>query len=181
MHSMTSNNTEQDERYREVAAEFGPALVRLARAWEADADARQDLLQEIHFALWRSLAAFDGRCGLRTWVYRVAQNAATSHVLRSRRAKRKTLVSLEELEEQGGVAAVDANHPSLEQAQMLDRLYALIQTLRSAGPAGDPALPGGRGRRCDRRSDGHLAGIRGHQDPPRQGDPCRAVPQRRKP
>jgi RNA polymerase sigma-70 factor (ECF subfamily) len=101
----------------------------LARAWEADADARQDLLQEIHFALWRSLAAFDGRCGLRTWVYRVAQNAATSHVLRSRRAKRKTLVSLEELEEQGGVAAVDANHPSLEQAQMLDRLYALIQTL----------------------------------------------------
>lgn len=129
MHSMTSNNTEQDERYREVAAEFGPALVRLARAWEADADARQDLLQEIHFALWRSLAAFDGRCGLRTWVYRVAQNAATSHVLRSRRAKRKTLVSLEELEEQGGVAAVDANHPSLEQAQMLDRLYALIQTL----------------------------------------------------
>ena len=70
--------------YDEAAAAFGPALARLAVAYERDPHRRQDLLQDIHFALWRSLAAFDGRCALRTWVYRVAHNVATSHALRDR-------------------------------------------------------------------------------------------------
>ena len=122
-------DTAQDEQYRQAVAAYGPALVRHARAWEADPDARQDLLQEVHFALWRSFAAFDNRCSLRTWVYRVANNTATSHVIRNRRAKSQALVSLEEIEEQGGLAARDDNHPALEQTQILDRLYALIQNL----------------------------------------------------
>ena len=68
--------------YAEVAEAYGGALERLARAYEPDADRRRDLLQEIHVALWRSLARFDHRCSLRTWVYRVAHNVATSHVIR---------------------------------------------------------------------------------------------------
>ena len=50
---MTTLNvdTEQDERYRGAAAEYGGALERLARAYEADPDWRRDLLQEIHLAL----------------------------------------------------------------------------------------------------------------------------------
>ena len=46
----------QERRYAEAAAAFGPALERLARAYERDPDKRRDLLQEIHIALWRSLA-----------------------------------------------------------------------------------------------------------------------------
>ena len=56
--------------YEQVSAEFSAPLARLARAHEADASLQQDLLQEIHIALWRSLPAFGGRCSLRTWVYR---------------------------------------------------------------------------------------------------------------
>ena len=77
---------------------FGAAVVRLARAYERDDDRRQDLLQEIHLALWRSLAGYDGRCSLRTWVYRVAHNVAASHVLRDRRRGARALVSLDALE-----------------------------------------------------------------------------------
>jgi DNA-directed RNA polymerase specialized sigma24 family protein len=44
----------------------------LVRGYEADPGRRQDLLQDIHIALWRSFAVFDERCSLRTWVYRVA-------------------------------------------------------------------------------------------------------------
>jgi RNA polymerase sigma-70 factor (ECF subfamily) len=69
--------SDQLRLYAEVAAEFGGALERLARAYEADSDRCRDLLQEIHVALWRSLARFDGRCSMRTWVYRVAHNVAT--------------------------------------------------------------------------------------------------------
>ena len=67
-----------------AAAQYGSALERLARGYEGDPDRRRDLLQEIHIVLWRSFDRFDGRCSLRTWVYRVAHNAATSLVLRRR-------------------------------------------------------------------------------------------------
>ena len=46
----------QADLYSEVAETYGGALERLARAYEPDADSRRDLLQEIHIALWRSLA-----------------------------------------------------------------------------------------------------------------------------
>jgi RNA polymerase sigma-70 factor (ECF subfamily) len=76
-----------DELYQQVAAEYGAALERLAYAYEGDSDRRRDLLQEIHFQLWRSFQKFDSRCSLRTWTYRVAHNVATSHVVRQRRKK----------------------------------------------------------------------------------------------
>jgi RNA polymerase sigma-70 factor (ECF subfamily) len=87
----------RDERYQEAAAAYGAALDRLAHAYEPDADRRRDLLQEIHVALWKSFSAFDSRCSLRTWVYRVAHNVAISEVAR-RRARTPVLVGLEALE-----------------------------------------------------------------------------------
>ena len=51
----------RDELYAEAARTCGPALDRLARAYEADVEARRDLLQEIHIALWRSFENFDSR------------------------------------------------------------------------------------------------------------------------
>ena len=119
----------QEDLYKEATIDHGPALDRLARAYEADPHYRQDLLQEIHFALWRSFAIFDARCSLRTWVYRVAHNAATSHVLRSRRVKSKILVSLEEIEEQGGIAAKGDAVQALERREMLEQLFALVERL----------------------------------------------------
>ena len=83
----------QDQRYLEVAAEFGPALDRLARGYEADPDLRRDLRQDIHVQLWRSMTRFDGRCSLKTWVYRVAHNVAATHVLKHK-AKGQLVLSL---------------------------------------------------------------------------------------
>jgi RNA polymerase sigma-70 factor (ECF subfamily) len=115
----------QDDRYREAAAAYGPALERLARAYEADPDFRRDLLQEIHLALWRSFSGWDARCSLRTWVYRVAHNAATSHAIRQRRMNSRGLVSLEELEH-----VPDASAPDAGRRAALNRLVALVQTLK---------------------------------------------------
>lgn len=64
--------------------EYAPGLGRLARHHAHDGDEAQDLLQDIAFALWRSLPSFRGDCSLRTWVYRVAHNRAASHVARRR-------------------------------------------------------------------------------------------------
>jgi RNA polymerase sigma-70 factor, ECF subfamily len=116
----------QDDLYREVADSYGASLQRLARAYEADTELRRDLLQDIHLQLWRSFAHFDGRCSLRTWVYRVAHNVATGHVVRQRRL-RKTLVSLEEVE---AMPSNDWSELAAHQNEALDRLALLIQKLK---------------------------------------------------
>uniref|UniRef100_Q01XB4 RNA polymerase, sigma-24 subunit, ECF subfamily n=1 Tax=Solibacter usitatus (strain Ellin6076) TaxID=234267 RepID=Q01XB4_SOLUE len=118
---------EQDGRYRAAAAEYGAAIERLARAYEADPDWRRDLVQEIHLALWRSFAGWEGRCSVRTWVYRVAHNAATSHVIRQRRTNAHVLVSVEELE--AAPDSVNAEEAAGQRAA-LDRLLGLVQQLK---------------------------------------------------
>lgn len=113
------------ERYEEATAAYGAALERLARAYEPDVDRRRDLLQEIHIALWRSLAGFDGRCSLRTWVYRVAHNTATSQVIR-RRTSAPTLVSLDEL---ASMPAEDRGENEADQQRAMKRVLLLIHAL----------------------------------------------------
>jgi RNA polymerase sigma-70 factor (ECF subfamily) len=114
------------ELYDRAVADYGNALKRLTRAYEADADKRRDVLQEIHMAIWESLARFDGRCALGTWVYRVAHNTATSLCVR-RKAARVQLVSLEDVELPS--ASFDRER-DLDDSQGIDRLLGLIQRLR---------------------------------------------------
>lgn len=71
--------------YHEAADQFAYAMQRLARATEANGERRLDLLQDMHVHLWKSLSSFDGRCSLKTWVYRVIHNVAASHVDREKR------------------------------------------------------------------------------------------------
>jgi RNA polymerase sigma-70 factor (ECF subfamily) len=117
----------QNRRYTEAAAAFGPALERLARAYERDPDKRRDLLQDIHVALWRSLARFDGRCSLRTWVYRVAHNIATSKVLRPQ-TNAPTLVAIDDSLESPAETA--EGEQVLDRRRALERLHGLIRQLR---------------------------------------------------
>ena len=86
----------QDQLYREAGEQFAPALARLARAVERDADKARDLEQDIHCAVWSSLARFEGQASLKTWVYRVAHNVAADHVAKASRGPKK--VPLEEID-----------------------------------------------------------------------------------
>jgi RNA polymerase sigma-70 factor (ECF subfamily) len=78
-------------------------------------------------AIWRSLATFDHRCSLRTWVYRVAHNTGASHVTRRVRFRRHQFVTLDELE----AAAADPaqSRDSLDHHLNVIRLRELIQQL----------------------------------------------------
>ena len=114
------------ELYERAVADYGNALKRLTRAYEADADRRRDVLQEIHMALWESLARFDERCALGTWVYRVAHNTATSVCLR-RNPARGQLVSLEDIELP--TVSIDRER-DLHDRLGMQRLLGLIQRLR---------------------------------------------------
>jgi RNA polymerase sigma-70 factor (ECF subfamily) len=116
----------QDELYRDAARQFGASLERLARAYEADPDKRRDLCQDIHFQLWRSFQRYDGRCSLRTWVYRVAHLVAASHVVRERKIFSK-LVTLEELD---SLPDQHQDQFAADRRRNLDRLAGLIRKLK---------------------------------------------------
>lgn len=112
----------RDRLFTDAMARFGPALARMARGYEADPDLRRDLEQDMQVALWRSFANFDGRCSLSTWVWRVAHNRATSHMLAHRRRNARGWTSIEDVD-----LATDA--PSPFDATESDRAMALILSI----------------------------------------------------
>ncbi|MEM6556313.1 MAG: sigma-70 family RNA polymerase sigma factor [Pseudomonadota bacterium] len=113
-------------RYHEAADQFAHAMQRLARATEANAERRLDLLQDMHFQLWKSLSAFDGRCSLKTWVYRVIHNVAASHVDRERR--RPVMgIDFDELDQMPGLTDLSG---LVERDDALARLHAWIRKLK---------------------------------------------------
>jgi len=116
----------QDRLYQEAVGTYGAALERLARAYEADPEARRDLLQEIHVELWRSFAGFDQRCTVRTWIYRVAHNVGATHMLRQRRSRSRLLIGLDELENMPATSGEN----EADRNRALERLLDLIQKLK---------------------------------------------------
>ena len=116
----------RDELYEIATAAFGRALDRLAAGYEADAEKRHDLRQDIHFQLWRSFEVFDGRCSLKTWTFRVAHNTAVSYVNRERR-NNAGVVSLEEIER----TQLDKDRqPDIDRQRTLQQLSQFIRQLK---------------------------------------------------
>ncbi len=118
----------KENSFEQAVATYGAALERLARVYEADPEARRDLLQEIHIALWRSLKSFDNRCSLRTWVYRVAHNTAASHVNRQLRTSQRQFAGIEEL---ANLPDHTAGEHTASQRDAIGKLHELIQQLNT--------------------------------------------------
>lgn len=73
-----------EEEFPELLKAYGPSLSRLAASYTANAAERDDLLQEIAIAIWRALPRFRGESSERTFIFRIAQNRAMSHLAQRR-------------------------------------------------------------------------------------------------
>ena len=102
--------------------DFSPALWRLSRGYEHDPEKRRDLHQDMLVAIWRALAAFEGRSSLKTFVLRVAHNTACTHVAKNKRIAIEQLVSLEQ-----SIERVDASSPEMKLD--VERLADLVRSL----------------------------------------------------
>jgi RNA polymerase sigma factor (sigma-70 family) len=63
-----------------VLATHAAALARLAASYESRPALRDELLQDIAFALWRALPSFRHEASEKTFVMRIATNRALSHL-----------------------------------------------------------------------------------------------------
>jgi RNA polymerase sigma-70 factor, ECF subfamily len=111
-------STELEARFGDVVRDFGPALWRLSRGYEHDAEKRRDLHQDMLVAIWRALPSFEGRSSLKTFVLRVAHNTACTHVAKNKRISVEQLVALEQ---------VDTSSP--ETRLDVERLAELVRSL----------------------------------------------------
>ncbi len=69
-----------DRALERVLASHAAALSRIAASYESRPALREELLQDIAFALWRALPSFRGESSERTFVLRIATNRALSHL-----------------------------------------------------------------------------------------------------
>jgi len=111
-------NSELEDRFRDVVRDFTPALWRLGRGYEHDAEKRRDLHQDILVAVWRALPSFEGRSSLRTFVLRVAHNTACGYVARAKRFGVEQLHTIETID-----------HSSPETHLDVERLAELVRSL----------------------------------------------------
>ena len=124
-----NGKAQQDARYLAAARTHGAMIERMARGYEADPESRRDLVQEIHAALWRSYAIFEGQCAERSWVHRIAHNVGVTHMMRRQRISRTQLVGLEQIEELPGGGDFEL---AIGLRSLADRLLAAIHRLQPA-------------------------------------------------
>lgn len=91
------DRTRLEETFETIISVNGPALSRLAASYTNTLSDRDDLLQEIAFAIWQALPRFRGECSERTFAFRIAHNRAITHLSRSR-AQASGSIEEEELE-----------------------------------------------------------------------------------
>jgi len=73
-----------EQHFERILAANGPALSRLAASYTNTLSDRDDLLQEIGFAIWQALPQFRGECSERTFAFRIAHNRGITHLTRAR-------------------------------------------------------------------------------------------------
>lgn len=112
--------------------EYGPSVMKVARAYTLTREECQDLAQEILLQAWRSLPHFEHKAKGTTWLYRVALNTAMNWHRKDehRRSSQRPLLEVH-LATEGTNGAEEVQH-----RDTIDRLYAAIQQL----PKGDAAL-----------------------------------------
>ena len=65
---------------------YGRALLRVALLYVADQAIAEELVQETWLGLLQSLDRFEGRCSLKTWLFRILVNRAKTRGIRERRS-----------------------------------------------------------------------------------------------
>ena len=118
-----------DARFTRLLGEHGPILGRLAAAYERDPRDREDLMQEIAFAIWRALPSYRGESSERTFICRIGHNRAVTHQSRAR-ARRERLGSADLLD-----ALPDPTADPSAAVMETERHAGLLEAIRQLTPA----------------------------------------------
>ena len=97
--------------FRQLLAEFGPAMLRVARIYSPDEQVAAEIVQETWIAVLRGLDRFEGRSSLRTWVLTILSNCARRRAKMEARSLPLSSVRADREEENELNCFFPANHP----------------------------------------------------------------------
>jgi RNA polymerase sigma-70 factor (ECF subfamily) len=106
------------QKYRRPMMNFMYRMVRNAAVAE-------DLAQEVFLRVYRSRESYEASAKFTTWLYRIATNLAVNHARDSRHERPETTVSLDEPDENTGMA-IDVPDGSLSAEELLVRQERII-------------------------------------------------------
>jgi RNA polymerase sigma-70 factor, ECF subfamily len=75
----------EERAFADLVDRWTPAMLRVARAYVSGTHSAEDAVQDAWLGVIRGLAAFEGRCTLRTWVFTILVNRARTRGSREAR------------------------------------------------------------------------------------------------
>ncbi len=71
--------------WREILSDYGPRLLAYATRMLGDRATAEEVLQDSLMNIIRTIDRFDGRCSLKSWLFRVVHNSAIDEIRRRKR------------------------------------------------------------------------------------------------
>jgi len=127
--------------FNALVAEHQAMVARICASYERDRDLARELSQDVWFAIWRALPNYRADASLKTFVARIAQFRAISHVAQRARLPLETELSeaIPDLEPAPETAAIASSERSglIAAVQRLPLVYRqpVILTLEDFSPA----------------------------------------------
>lgn len=126
---------------RELAAtvmlrEHGPEVSRFLAALHRDPDDAAEVFSAFAEALWKSVASFEGRSSVRTWMFAVARRVS----LRFRRDERRRRKRFEPLPDGSALLAVEAELRTATLSYLKTERRSKLAALRESLPVEDQML-----------------------------------------
>jgi RNA polymerase sigma factor (sigma-70 family) len=105
-------------------------LLRICSVYAIDDDDKKDLFQESLVHIWQSMASFEQRSSISTWMFRITLNVCLRLQSREQK-KRERFVKLDSI----SIAQISADDSTAEAQEQLTRLRVCIKKLNDADKA----------------------------------------------
>ncbi len=112
-----------DQEFKQAWQAYKPAIARVVQSYEAIPALQEELIQDIAFAVWRSLERFNHQSSLKTYILSIAHNRSISHVAKHVKEGRST--STEDVELVGGFCPENSVVTERRENQLLQALQQL--------------------------------------------------------
>lgn len=115
--------------FRQLIDQHSRSLYAVCQRLLGDSGGAEDAVQEALLSAWKHLHQYDGRASLRSWLHRIAVNAALAIARTRAHAERQQALPLEAIGET--VAAGEHHAPTawLESSQQRERLHQALFAL----------------------------------------------------
>ena len=122
------DTNERELEFAQIVKENKSTIYTVCYMFSKNADDVSDLFQEVLIRLWQGFGSFDGKSGIKTWIYRVSLNTCITLDRKRRRRQAMPLkmdVNLFE-DRDDDTVQIDMLHSRISQLKPFDRAIVLL-------------------------------------------------------